>query len=145
MHTATLLGRGFSVVTTLSRTVGRAWDLAHRYGFAAACRGVHACDIPVLGPEDPAARTAVTELCAAAVERDGSDAVVLGCAGMADFCAEVARDGRAGDRRGDGGHPTGRVDGGARAEDERARRVRPAAPEGVHGFAARLHHLTDPY
>ena len=28
MKTATLLGRGFSVVTTLSRTVGRAWDLA---------------------------------------------------------------------------------------------------------------------
>jgi allantoin racemase len=90
MHAATLVGRGFSVVTTLSRTVGRAWDLAHRYGFAAACRGVHACDIPVLDLDDPVARKAVIELCAAAVERDGSDAVVLGCAGMADFAAEVS-------------------------------------------------------
>ncbi|MGP3956814.1 aspartate/glutamate racemase family protein [Nonomuraea sp. 3N208] len=90
MHAATLLGRGFSVVTTLSRTVGRAWDLAHRYGFGAACRGVHACDIPVLDLEDPSARKTVTELCVAAVERDGSDAVVLGCAGMADFAAEVS-------------------------------------------------------
>ncbi|MEV4069113.1 aspartate/glutamate racemase family protein [Nonomuraea fuscirosea] len=91
MHAATMLGRGFSVVTTLSRTVGRAWDLAHRYGFATACRGVHASDIPVLDLERPSARAAVIRLCAEAVERDGSDALVLGCAGMADFCAEVSR------------------------------------------------------
>ncbi|TMR99730.1 aspartate/glutamate racemase family protein [Nonomuraea basaltis] len=92
MHAATLVGRSFSVVTTLSRTVGRAWDLAHRYGFAAACRGVHACDIPVLDLDDPAARKVVMDLCAIAVERDGSDSVVLGCAGMADFAAEVSRE-----------------------------------------------------
>jgi allantoin racemase len=38
MHAATLLGRGFSVVTTLGRTGGRAWDLAHHYGFGRQCR-----------------------------------------------------------------------------------------------------------
>ncbi|MFG1696221.1 aspartate/glutamate racemase family protein [Nonomuraea sp. NPDC049309] len=91
MHAATMVGRTFSVVTTLARTTGRAWDLAHRYGFAAACRGVHACEIPVLDLEKPPARAAVTELCAQVAERDGSDAIVLGCAGMADFCAEVSR------------------------------------------------------
>src|SRR3978361_821470 len=48
MRTATYLGRSFSVVTTLGRTRGRAWDLAHAYGVASACRGVHACEIPVL-------------------------------------------------------------------------------------------------
>src|SRR6478752_1312845 len=48
LDAATLVGRSFSVVTTLARTTGRAWDLATRYGFAGACRGVHACDIPVL-------------------------------------------------------------------------------------------------
>ncbi|GAB3855378.1 hypothetical protein GCM10027610_088600 [Dactylosporangium cerinum] len=48
MHAAALLGRGFSVVTTLDRTRGRAWDLAARYVAAGVCRGVHACDIPVL-------------------------------------------------------------------------------------------------
>jgi allantoin racemase len=92
MHLATLVGRGFSVVTTLPRTMGRARDLAHRYGFADACRGVHACDIPVLELEDPAARQVVTALCATAVERDGSDSVVLGCAGMTAFCAQVSRE-----------------------------------------------------
>jgi allantoin racemase len=94
MRTAALLGRGFSVVTTLSRTTGRAWDLAHRYGCATACRGVHACDVPVLELEDPAsgARKAVADLCAAALHTDGSDSIVLGCAGMADFCAEISAD-----------------------------------------------------
>ena len=56
MHAATFLGRGFSVVTTLGRTVGRAWDLAREYGFGAACRGVHACEIPVLDLDDPGLR-----------------------------------------------------------------------------------------
>ncbi|WP_327109345.1 aspartate/glutamate racemase family protein [Nonomuraea glycinis] len=94
MHAATLVGSGFSVVTTLSRTVGRAWHLAREYGFGAACRGVHACDIPVLDLDDPAsdARKVVAELCASALEADGSDTIVLGCAGMADFCTEVSRD-----------------------------------------------------
>jgi allantoin racemase len=92
MRTAALLGRNFSVVTTLSRTTGRTWDLAHRYGCGTVCRGVHACDVPVLELEDPGsgARTAVAEGCAAALDADGSDVVVLGCAGMADFCAEIS-------------------------------------------------------
>jgi allantoin racemase len=94
MRTAALLGRGFSVVTTLSRTTGRAWDLAQRYGCATTCRGVHACDVPVLELEDPAsgARATVAGLCAAALAADGSDVIVLGCAGMADFGAEISAD-----------------------------------------------------
>ena len=91
MHAATLLGRGFSVVTTLSRTAGRARDLAARYVAAGACRGVHACEIPVLELEsDPTVRKRVTELSRAALARDGSDVIVLGCAGMADLPALVA-------------------------------------------------------
>jgi allantoin racemase len=87
MHTATLVGRGFSVVTTLDRTRGRAWDLAARYAPPGACRGVHACDIPVLDLEgDPAVLGRVVTLARAALERDGSDVIVLGCAGMADLC-----------------------------------------------------------
>ena len=91
MHTAAVLGRGFSVVTTLARTTGRAWDLAHRYGMRDACRGVHACDLPVLALDsDPDARKIVTEACLDALYEDGSDAIVLGCAGMADLCAHIS-------------------------------------------------------
>ncbi len=91
MHAASFLGRGFSVVTTLGRTCGRAWDLAEHYGMARTCRGVHACEIPVLELEtNPQARQVITEACRAALEQDGSDAIVLGCAGMADLCAQIS-------------------------------------------------------
>lgn len=91
MHTASHLGRGFSVVTTLARTIGRATELAERYGMERFCRGFHACDIPVLELDtNPDARKIVTEACREAVDADGSDAVVLGCAGMADMCGPIA-------------------------------------------------------
>jgi allantoin racemase len=91
MHTATLLGRAFSVVTTLDRTGGRALDLAGRYVAAGACRGVSACDIPVLDLEsDPDVLERVVGVARVALDRDGSDVIVLGCAGMANLCAAAS-------------------------------------------------------
>jgi len=91
MHAATLVGRGFSVVTTLSRTRGRALDLAQRYAPPGACRGVHACEIPVLALEnDPDLLKRVVGVARTALGRDGSDVIVLGCAGMADLCAAAS-------------------------------------------------------
>jgi allantoin racemase len=88
---AQFLGRGFSVVTTLARTRGRAWDLVARYGATGQCRGVHACDIPVLEVDrDPAAVTRIADVARAALDADGSDVIVLGCAGMARLCPDVA-------------------------------------------------------
>ncbi|HEY2206842.1 MAG TPA: aspartate/glutamate racemase family protein [Pseudonocardia sp.] len=90
MHAASFLGRGFSVVTTLGRTTGRAADLAQRYGMDRFCLGVHACEIPVLELDsDPYAVKRVTDACASAVAEDGSDAVVLGCAGMSGWCERI--------------------------------------------------------
>lgn len=91
-HLATLVGRSFSVVTTLSRTSGRAWDIARRAGFDEALLSVRACDIPVLELDDPDsdARRVVTALCAEALAVDGCDSIVLGCAGMADFCRDIS-------------------------------------------------------
>ena len=91
MHAAALLGRGFSVVTTLDRTRGRARELAARYGAGQACRGVYGCAIPVLELEgDPDVLDRVVAVGRAALERDDSDVLVLGCAGMADLCAQVS-------------------------------------------------------
>jgi allantoin racemase len=85
MKTASMLGRSFSVVTTMSRTVGRAWDLARAYGLERQCAAVHACEIPVLELEEDQDRTYAVILAAAktALAEDHSDAIVLGCAGMA--------------------------------------------------------------
>src|ERR1700748_951462 len=41
MHPASMWGRGFSVVTTLGRTIGRAEELAGRYGMSGRCTGFH--------------------------------------------------------------------------------------------------------
>jgi allantoin racemase len=93
MHVATLSGRTFAVVTTLSRTLGRAHDLVRRYGFEDACVAMYAADVPVLDLEDAgsAAREKIAELCERAVRDDGADTVVLGCAGMTDLCADLTK------------------------------------------------------
>lgn len=93
MHVATLSGRTFAVVTTLSRTLGRARDLVRRYGFEDACVALYAADVPVLELEDAgsAAREKIAELCERAVRDDGADTVVLGCAGMTDLCADLTK------------------------------------------------------
>lgn len=85
MKTATLLGRTFSVVTTVGRTIGRAWDLTRIYGLERQCAGVYACEIPVLALEDDEDVTYATILQSSkeALAADQSDAIVLGCAGMA--------------------------------------------------------------
>ena len=88
MHAATLVGRRFAVVTTLGRTTGRARELVDRYGFRDACVAVRACEVPVLALDG--ARARLVDECRRAVEQDGADVVVLGCAGMAELCAVIA-------------------------------------------------------
>ncbi|MBK1711765.1 aspartate/glutamate racemase family protein [Rubrivivax gelatinosus] len=84
-HAAAMLATGFSVVTTMSRTCVIAERLVQRYGFERACRGIHGTDIPVLDLE--AAGDALVATLEAAARRalaaDRSEAIVLGCAGMA--------------------------------------------------------------
>ena len=91
MHAASVLAPGFSVVTTLSRTCGMAWHLAERYGMTRFCRNVRATDVAVLELDQPgsAARRIILDECRRALDEDGSDAIVLGCAGMAELCREI--------------------------------------------------------
>lgn len=91
MHAASVLAPGFSVVTTLARTCGMAWHLAERYGMKRFCRNVRATDVAVLDLDKPgsAARRIILDECRRALVEDGSDAIVLGCAGMAELCAEL--------------------------------------------------------
>ncbi len=92
-HAASFLATGFSVVTTLTRTCVIAERLVHRYGFERSCRGVHGTDIPVLALESAAeeALTRIEAAARAALASDRSEAIVLGCAGMASLCRELQR------------------------------------------------------
>ncbi len=90
-HAASFVASGFSVVTTMTRTCVIAERLVQRYGFERSCRGIHGTDIPVLALED-GGEACVAQIEAAAREalaRDRSEAIVLGCGGMAALCAQL--------------------------------------------------------
>jgi len=91
-HYASLLCHRFSVVTTLSRSVAVIEGNLLRYGLDRRCAKVRATDIPVLALDDPSsnARARIAGEIAQALKDDGADAIVLGCAGMADLAASLA-------------------------------------------------------
>lgn len=91
---AMTLSARFSVVTTLPRSVPIIEDLADAYGAGRRCRRVRAIDLPVLAlEEDPVRAEALiaAEIRAARAE-EGAEAVILGCAGMAELCDKLSRD-----------------------------------------------------
>lgn len=94
MHAASFLATGFSVVTTLGRTRIIAEHLLRAYGMEHHCRRVRATELAVLELDDPAsdARAKILAECRRALDEDGSGAIVLGCAGMADLAADLQRE-----------------------------------------------------
>lgn len=94
MQAASVLAGSFTVVTTLSRSVPALTHLARRYGFADHCARVRASEVPVLALEDPHgdARERIRDCVARALEEDRAEAIVLGCAGMADLAKELSQE-----------------------------------------------------
>ena len=84
---ASMISTSFSVVTTLPRAVPIIEDLIHGYGLSHRCRRVRSAEIPVLALEEggSGARDKVRGEILRAVREDRCEAVVLGCAGMADL------------------------------------------------------------
>jgi allantoin racemase len=94
MHAASFVATGFSVVTTLARTCTIARHLVRSYGMSDFCRAIRATELAVLDLERPGsdARRIITVECGRAMREDGSGAIVLGCAGMADLAADISRE-----------------------------------------------------
>ncbi|MFT8705272.1 aspartate/glutamate racemase family protein [Bifidobacterium aquikefiricola] len=92
-HAASFAGRSFGIVTTLSRTLGRARDLVDAYGFSKLCVSYAACEIPVLALErEPLACYRKLEAESKKVlAESGADSIVLGCAGMAGMCQRLSK------------------------------------------------------
>lgn len=90
-HAAMLMGRDFSVVTTLPVAVPVIAANLARYGLAGSCRGVRAAGVAVLELEGPggSAEARVSAEIGRACAEDRPGAVVLGCAGMADLAARL--------------------------------------------------------
>ncbi len=88
-HAAMMLGQRFSVVTTMPVAIPIIEENLTRYGISGACAKVRAAGIKVLDLEDESTGAAdrVSAEIGRAKAADGADAVVLGCAGMADLVA----------------------------------------------------------
>ncbi|MBA49029.1 MAG: aspartate/glutamate racemase family protein [Paracoccus sp. (in: a-proteobacteria)] len=86
---ASMIATSFSVVTTLPRSAPIIEHLIHGYGLSHQCRQVRSAAIPVLALEEEGsgAREKVRDEILRAVREDRCEAVVLGCAGMADLTA----------------------------------------------------------
>jgi allantoin racemase len=84
-HVAMMLGRSYSVVTTLQRSVGAIEDRLMTAGLSARCVSVRSTGLATLELEaDPRAGfEAVVEAAQLAVAEDHAEVLCLGCGGMA--------------------------------------------------------------
>ncbi|MGU3575094.1 aspartate/glutamate racemase family protein [Brucellaceae bacterium C25G] len=88
VQVASTIANRFSIVTTLPRSVPVIEDLVISYGAAHRCRAVRSVNMPVLALEEDCA-DAIERLMVqieAARDHDKAEAVILGCAGMSEFC-----------------------------------------------------------
>src|SRR3954470_22416061 len=89
--TAGQLAKRIAVITTLPRSIVPLEELVRRYGFAERAV-VTACNVAVLDLEKPgsgAGKKLDAEIVRALAQ--GAEAIVLGCAGMADLAAKLSQ------------------------------------------------------
>lgn len=87
MQAAAVVANKFSIITTLPVSVPALEHLVVRHGFERMCGRVRAADIPVLDLEENtgSAVRLITEELEKALEDDGAEAIILGCAGMVEL------------------------------------------------------------
>lgn len=85
MLMACMLGHKFSILTVLRRCVPTMEEVVMRYGLERRCASVRASNMSVLELEEDSRRTeeVLTEIGRKAIEEDGAEVLLLGCAGMA--------------------------------------------------------------
>ena len=92
-HMASLIAEKFSVVTTLARSIAPIEKNLMKYGLITRCARVRASNVAVLALEEPGsnARKTIAAEIARALDEDGAEAIVLGCAGMTDLARDLER------------------------------------------------------
>jgi allantoin racemase len=94
LHIAAMLGHKFSIMTSLKRRVPTRELHVRLKGVESAYASSPALEMPVLEmdakPEKAKAR--ILELARQAVEQDGADVIVLGCAGLSGYAEDIERE-----------------------------------------------------
>lgn len=85
MHAASLVSDRFSILSPVESSVRSALSQAEQYGLAGKVASVRALNIPVLTIRQDRRRAVDTavRIAAECIEKDGADAIVLGCMSMA--------------------------------------------------------------
>lgn len=93
IHMATLVALRFSIITTMQRSVASAEELVRRYGVLDRCR-VRWIEASVLDFETPGTDAAaqLRSEVHKTLQEDNAEAVLLGCAGMADLAGALTRE-----------------------------------------------------
>jgi allantoin racemase len=91
-HCATMLADRFAIVTSVPEALPVLRGNLVRYGLSVRCAGLRAAGVPVLDIDagTPEAISAIRRETRAAIDEDGADAIVLGCAGMATLAAALS-------------------------------------------------------
>lgn len=91
MLMACMLGHKFSILTVLDRVIPKVEELIKRYGLSERCASIRATRIGVLDIEKDIerAKNALLKEGKKALEEDGAEVLLLGCAGMADLDKEL--------------------------------------------------------
>lgn len=90
-HIATLVAEKFSVVTVMRRLEHQIEETIERSGLADRCASVRSIDLSVLTIEEDLPRTldAMEAQARRAMEEDGAEAILLGCAGLGPLDKEL--------------------------------------------------------
>ncbi|WP_281984882.1 aspartate/glutamate racemase family protein [Thalassorhabdomicrobium marinisediminis] len=91
---ASVLSARYSVVTTVPRAVNVISENLLQYGLDRKCLSVRSAQIPVLALETAEASAAerIRAEIRCAMEEDGAEAIVLGCAGMANLAIDLSHE-----------------------------------------------------
>ncbi len=94
LHIAAMLGHKFSIMTSLSSRIPTRDIHVRLHGLESAFASAPALNMPVLemdaNPEKAKAR--ILELARKAVQEDGAEVIVLGCAGLAGYAEDIERE-----------------------------------------------------
>jgi allantoin racemase len=93
LHAAAMLGWKFTILTPLSRRIPHKHEEVRRYRLEDSLASVRALGMTVAETDADPERTMqrILEVAARAAEDDGAEVMILGCAGMAGYAAEVER------------------------------------------------------
>ncbi len=94
LYLAAMIAQSFSIISVQKNSVPHARNRLASMGLTGRVSSIYAVEIPVLGLHDSRQDTldAILLFAEKAVKLDGSDAIVLGCTGMADVVSLVEKE-----------------------------------------------------